>query len=423
MVFWAGWLAYGEEPAGLLERFLAPMRSNLNRLPDYACTQDIERFTRLNSERPWTKVDTLRLEVALVGDRELYAHSGARRFQEQPLDQMVRYGMTSTGQFGLIARHVFVTSTARFSYRGEIELNGRRAYEYEYDVPPDHSNYRLRVRGSEAVVGFQGAFCFDAETFKLIRLDVQAYDIPLSVAAVEATTTLVYSRMPIGETEFLLPVSATLSITAADGTENLNRTRLTACRQFKAESNIAFEARPAPHEAAESDVELASTTPPAGVTGSTIPRGTLLHITLESNLDPGTAKVGDPIRARIARAVKDGDLELVPQGARVFGRLVRLEKELTPFPLYEIGLEFDAVEAGERKIGLTATMEDAGPASGLIRQAKRLNPTFSKRRTARLDILVREVQRGQGILYWDARRGALGRGLPMKWRVDQGASD
>jgi hypothetical protein len=36
-----------------------------------------------------------------------------------------------------------------------------------------------------------------------------------------------------------------------------------------------------------------------------------------------------------------------------------------------------------------------------------------------MDILVREVQRGQGILYWEARRGSIPRGLRMKWRVEK----
>ena len=31
--------------------------------------------------------------------------------------------------------------------------------------------------------------------------------------------------------------------------------------------------------------------------------------------------------------------------------------------------------------------------------------------------LVKEVQHGQGILEWDARHGALPRGLRMKWRL------
>jgi hypothetical protein len=45
-------------------------------------------------------------------------------------------------------------------------------------------------------------------------------------------------------------------------------------------------------------------------------------------------------------------------------------------------------------------------------------PTFSKKRSARMDILVRETPKGQGILHWDARRPQTPKGLRMKWRVE-----
>ncbi len=419
LVLSAGCLAYSAEgPAGVLDRFLSRMKDNLNRLPDYVCTQEVERFTRLDSERPWTKVDVLRLDVALVGNRELYAYSGAHRFQDQPLERMVGHGMISSGQFGLLARQVFLSSKARFTYRREIEQNGRPGYEYEYDVPRESSSYRLRVRGSEAAVAFQGVFWVDAGTLDLTRLEVQPYDIPESLSLAEVGITLAYSKTTIGDTGFLLPVSATLTMTTAEGIENLNRTRLIACRRFKAESKIAFEGGvTALPEPTDSGVEFASTGASVKAPGKVLPPGTLLRLVLDSDLDPATAKLGDPVRARIARVVKEGELELVPQGALVLGRVVRLEKELMPFPLYEIGLEFGRIESGELRIALAATMQDAGPASGLIRQSRRLDPTFSARRTPRMDILVREVQRGQGILYWDARRGPLRHGLPMTWRV------
>jgi hypothetical protein len=63
-------------------------------------------------------------------------------------------------------------------------------------------------------------------------------------------------------------------------------------------------------------------------------------------------------------------------------------------------------------------MADAGPASGLIRVAKKFNPTFTRQRKARMDILVREVQRGQGVLQWDAKHGRIRKALRMRWLVD-----
>src|SRR3989442_14134606 len=95
-----------EDPPGLLDRFRARMRVELDRLPDYVCTQTTERFSRSTSEERWQKVDTLRFEVALVGNQELYASPGAHQFQTRPLAEMVGRGTISTGQLALFAKHV-----------------------------------------------------------------------------------------------------------------------------------------------------------------------------------------------------------------------------------------------------------------------------------------------------------------------------
>jgi hypothetical protein len=127
------------EPAGLLDRFLERIQSDLARLPDYVCTESTERLTRLSAERPWEKVDTLRFEVALVKNRELYALPGGR-FQERPLAAMVGRGTVGTGQLGILARHVFLTSTAKFRYRAIDERGGRHLTGYDFEVAPERSS-------------------------------------------------------------------------------------------------------------------------------------------------------------------------------------------------------------------------------------------------------------------------------------------
>ena len=405
-------MAHGfQEPEGLLDRFLNRMKSELGRLPDYVCTQTIERFSRTSAERPWQNVDTLRFDVAFVGNKELYGRPGERRFQSRTLAEIVGKGTTSTGQLGVLAKHVFLTSTARFSYKGASEQDGRRMHEYSYEVAPERSSYRLRNGTAESTVGFQGSFWIDAENLDLIRLEVQAFDLPERLGLAEANTSLVYSRVLIDETESILPVSATFAIVALDGNEDMNRMRLTTCRHYRADSSIQYAGdQPAPRRDAPKSAESAG----AEVA---LPGGALLEIALDANLDPASARLGDPIRARVIRPTKLGDAAVVPQGAIVLGHLVRLDKQAMPYPVFDIGLEFDTVMIGDQKVALAATMEEAGPHAGLLRQAKRLDPTFTKRRTGRMEVLVREVQRGQGILLWDARRGPLPSGLKMKWRV------
>ena len=70
MALFTGWPAQAfEEPKGLLDHFLSRIRSELKRLPDYVCTQTVERFSRSTAEQSWSKVDTLRFDVARRGSR------------------------------------------------------------------------------------------------------------------------------------------------------------------------------------------------------------------------------------------------------------------------------------------------------------------------------------------------------------------
>jgi hypothetical protein len=411
-----GCSAYGyEDPEALLNRFLERIKAELQRQPDFTCAQSTERFRRASAERAWEKMDVLRLEVALVGEREMYAPAGARQFQSRALVEMVGKGTISTGQFANLARHVFLSSTARFSFKSQSDEDGRRVYQYEYDVDPAKSSYHLRSGTAEAVVGFQGAFWVDADKVDLLRLEVQAYDIPEKLGLAEAATSVAYIRSEIDSIQALLPASAEFHVVAVNAEENLNRSRFSSCRHYSAESTVHFDTASLTGEADRAAASHESAAP-------AVPAGTVLDLMLDSALDGDKASVGDTVRATLARALRDGDKIVAPQGASVIGRLVRLEKRSLPFPLYDIALEFTGLELNGHTVPLAATMQQAGPAAGLIRQAKHMDPTFTRHRTARMDILVHEVQHGQGILMWDARRGPVPRGLKMTWRIDPGTT-
>jgi hypothetical protein len=406
-------LGFGESDA-ILQRFLARVRNDLNRLPSLACTQDVERFRRSSTEQQWAKLDALRLEVAAIGDRELYARAGDRRFQTKPLAELVGRGTIGTGQFANFARQIFSANKLTFTFKGETEQDGVAVFEFGFDVPVDQSGYTLRSGTAQAVVAFQGLFMISKATADLIRLEVQAYDIPEKLGIAQADTIVVYERAPIEAEEILLPKLATLSITAMDGVADLNRWRLSSCRQYRADSTVRYEAQ----DAGDEDRSTPPAAAPAGRRSTALPEHSILELALDAPLDPSVKVVGDAISARLLAPVRDenGGV-IIAQGTRVLGRVARLDKHTMPLPVFEIGIEFTKADIPDREIAFAATMIDAGPAAGLIRQSKRLEPTFTRKRTERLDILVREVQQGQGILTWDARRGPLPAGLKMKWRV------
>ena len=87
----------------LLAKIKVKMAENLDRLPNYTCEQTIERSRRRAPARKFELLDTVRLEVALVENRELYGWPGANRITESDLSNLVG-GTIGNGDFGLLAR-------------------------------------------------------------------------------------------------------------------------------------------------------------------------------------------------------------------------------------------------------------------------------------------------------------------------------
>ena len=197
-----------------------------------------------------------------------------------------------------------------------------------------------------------------------------------------------------------------------DGGESRNRTELGSCRQYQAESNLSFEEQP-PLTSSSVPEKKEEPTP-------AVPQRLTMEVSLESDIELDAAAVGDRVRAVLVRPLKNAERILAAEGSVVVGNIVRLEKQGQPFEYYEIALEFHALETNQARYEYSATMTDAGPAAGLIRQAKRLDPSFTRQRKARMDILVREVRRGQGVLQWNPKHGrVLRKGLRMRWLVDE----
>lgn len=401
-----------DEPPGVLDRFLAKMETELKRMPDHVCAQRVERFTR-GGEGPWKPVDTLALTIGVAAGKEVYATADGRGFEEHAPADYVRDGVFGTGQFALMARHVFAWRSARFGFRSESERAGRRTYEYEYDVPKEQSTYRLRLGNVSDAVPFQGSFHFDAETLDLLELEVQAYDIPEQVGLARADTRVTYTRLAVRGLDALLPSAATLLVATTEGLERLNRSRFGECRRFETESKLVVE-EPG---GVRTEVGAGTVVAAAADARQRIAPGTLLEIELETALTPGRLKQGDPVRARLVKALAGASGTVAPSGALVRGVVARLREQKSPFPLFEIGLQFTGVDVEGGVLPLRATMVDVERERGLVAESRRMDPIFNKQQRPRLDMLVREVQPGQGILLWNAKRPVVPKGLRMKWRV------
>src|SRR5581483_10740607 len=147
------------------------------RHPDYTCLETVERTEQSGANRSRVE-DTLRLEVALVEGKEMFAWPGSRQFEDRELRDLVSTGMFGNGNFAVYARILFLTNLAVFEYQGEADFNGRPAVVYRFRVPRSANAHRLRVNEREAVVGFHGSFYADSDSLDIRRVEVVAEDIP-----------------------------------------------------------------------------------------------------------------------------------------------------------------------------------------------------------------------------------------------------
>jgi hypothetical protein len=401
-------------PDPVLEGIRARLKQHFATLPSYTCVQTIHRLQRPARQPDLQLKDTIRLDVALINNREQFSWPNAKRFDDRELRDMIGKGMVGTGNFALHTKQVFHPGAADFKRRAETTYQGRPAIQYDYEVPWENSRYHIGMSGRDEIVAFRGSFLIDAETFDLLRLEVLADEIPPELELDRVVSILEYAPVKIGAGDYLLPKRSELSMVALDGSESRNRIELTACRQYSADSKLVFDdPAPAQTATAETPDKASAEIPEVTIRGK-------IEIALDSDILLGSATVGDAVTAVLVRPFKVDERVIAPEGSQLRGRIVRLDKQSQPFPYYEVGIEFDTLAAKDSLFELNATLEDAGPASGLIRQEKRMNPTFtaSARRQSRLNVLARGVQRGQGVLQWEAKHPKVGKGLRMRWRVD-----
>lgn len=404
LVFLCCFCAFPEEllPEALhFEKARTRAAENLARLPNYTCLQTIERTTRRAPGRKLELVDMVRLEVALVNGKELFSWPGAGKFSDAEIGDLVTGGAIGNGEFAQFARAVFLTREPTFEFKGEQMHDNRRALRWDFDVPQFRSGYTLRARPHEAIVGYHGSFWVDPKSYDLLRLEIQADNVPPKLKISAAGSAIDYGRVRIGDADFLLPLRSELRITDVGGTENRNRTRFTGCRQYLGESKLSF-----------ADPE-STTTEPKRIVELDLPAKLDIDSTLETPIALGRTAVGDPVTAVVRRNVKRSGTIVIPKGALIHGRVTLLREQNIGYEGYVVGLHYFAIEWPGHKGRIALDLERVPaifdrPARGASFSGSRSDRQLQR---ALLHIDV------PGSVFFVKGKFELKRGLLMQWRT------
>ncbi len=352
-----GWAQQQQiDPMQLLSQVRNKVAESIRRIPRYLCTEIVERrksqlpasitrnmpcaeilaaFSHHAKPLQLVSADRLRLDVAVIGQHENYSWVGEGRFGDQSLGQMVKSGLTANGSFGSFLNAIFVTDAAKFTYKGESQTNGRRVLEYAFRVRFLDSDYQISNSQVGQIVPYSGSFTVDAETLDLLKLSIHADDIPPALNFCEVSNEMDYTKLRVGNVDFMLPSEATTNIIRGDGARAENRTVFSGCHQFLGESKLFFDDAPAP------DARVAG--PKQKL--SEIPSGLTFFIGLTQKIDPSVAAAGDPIKGELMKAVEipEGNVTL-PKGTIVNGRICALLMEYGAKANLEFGVRWESLE-------------------------------------------------------------------------------
>jgi hypothetical protein len=369
------------------------MSDLLKRLPNYTCLQTIERTQRDPNGR--TKlIDVIRMEVALVDGKELFAWPGSKKFDDTSISDMVKGGAIGNGNFALHAKAIFQSSAPRFQFAGETIRDGRKNYRWDFVVPQNLSGYQIGNFIDHAIAGYHGSFWADAATLDVTRLEVYADDIPPLLKINAAADAVDYQNVKLGQENFLLPSRSELTLINAGGTQHRNRTTFSGCRQYMGESTISFDDVPQDQRAREPERTLQ------------LPPRLTLEVMLDTPLADESSAIGDPVTAILKKPVKLGSGLVAPKGAVLHGRITDLRKSQTQMAGWAVGLTFFEMGWQNTHAQLRARLLET--------------PTLSMRASisSQYRAALREIARQNGIFFVPGVRLKVPRGFLMYWETE-----
>lgn len=213
-------------------------------LPDFICTQVTRRYYDPSGLEFWLAADTLTTRLSYFEQKENYKLVMINNtLTERPYESLG--GATSTGEFGSMLREIFdPDSQGKFQWERWATLRGRRAHVFSYRIPQPSSKWRISFeRQMEIVTGYRGEVFVDKENSMVLRITLDAEDIPPSFPIRQASTVLDYDYTKISEREYLLPLRAVVRL-RQEKLLTKNDVEFRMYRKFAAESTITFTPDP-----------------------------------------------------------------------------------------------------------------------------------------------------------------------------------
>jgi hypothetical protein len=184
-------------------------------LPNFICHELMARYMRRGREE--TPLDVVSAEIIYDHAKESYRNV---KINDRPTDTSLEEisGSWSTGEFASTLLSLFSADTnARFRSGGASSISGFSAQVYDFEVPRENSHWTVHFESQTLVPAYKGSVWVDPSSARVLRIEMQARNIPSDFPVDTIESAVDYSYVPIAGSSFLLPVHAE-SLGCARGT-------------------------------------------------------------------------------------------------------------------------------------------------------------------------------------------------------------
>jgi hypothetical protein len=175
-------------------------------LPNFICQEVMARYRQRGREE--TSLDVVSAEIIYDHAKESYRNV---KINDRPTDTSLERisGSWSTGEFASTLLSLFSPDTnARFRSGGASSISGISAQVYDFEVPSGNSRWTVHIESQTLVPAYKGSVWVDPSTARVLRIEMQARNIPSDFPMDTIESAVDYSYVSISGTSFLLPVHA-----------------------------------------------------------------------------------------------------------------------------------------------------------------------------------------------------------------------
>jgi hypothetical protein len=224
--------------------------SYAKRLPDFICLQMTYRYVDPSGLEYFQLVDKVAARLSYFEQKEKYqlisVNGGLANTDFEKLG-----GATSRGEFGTMLKQIFEPATqAEFQWERWAKLRGKICHVYSYRVTQARSQWGISWQKQlEIMPAYRGLVYVDRDVPMVVKVTMEAENMPASFPIQEARSTLDYDFIDIAGNQFLLPLKAEMRM--REGKILIrNSTEFRNYRKFGAEATITFDTNvePLPEE-------------------------------------------------------------------------------------------------------------------------------------------------------------------------------